>query len=207
MKFLSFLQQIQTCYQQTRSLSIFLRHGDRDLKATQNLGIDEPLNELGIEHSKQFGELLANINIYKIFTSPVQRCLETAKYIQKGYNRNLIIESSNLLGLPGIHIQNEKIAAKMFITHGNEGVYQMYIKNEGLEGFHEPRFIFQKLQEFIVQNISSKGINLYITHDILLAIWIFGYNGQVFPSIQSIHFLTGFIVKHYDQGEFEIVIH
>lgn len=207
MKFQPFIELIQQSYQETPNLSVFIRHADRNLKDTQNLGIEEPLNELGAFHSQQFGKNLSSIKIHKIFTSPVKRCLQTANYIQIGYGRNLIIQESNLLGLPGIHIHDEKIAAKCFQKHSTYEVYKSYVKNHGLEGFHQPEYIFQKLNEFCIQNIHSEHINLYITHDILLAIWIYAYNGKVYHLPKWIDFLTGFIIKHYDERKFEIVIY
>lgn len=207
MKFLSFIELIQQCYQETPNLSVFIRHGDRNLMDIQNLGIDEPLNELGIFHSQQFGKRLFSMKIHKIFTSPLKRCLQTANYIHIAYGKDLIIEESNLLGLPGIHIQDEKIAAKYFQKHSTYEVYQSYVQNYGLEGFHKPDFIFQKLNDFCIQNIHSEHINLYVTHDILLAIWIYAYNGKVYHFPQWIDFLTGFIVKHYDERRFEIVVY
>ncbi|MEO0157053.1 MAG: hypothetical protein ABIL07_08055 [candidate division WOR-3 bacterium] len=117
------------------------------------------------------------------------------------------IEESNVLGLPGIHIQDEKIAAKCFQKHSTYEVYQSYVQNHGLEGFHQPEYIFQKLNEFCIKNIHSEHINLYVTHDILLAIWIYAYNGKVYHPPKWIDFLTGFIIKHYDERKFEIVIY
>lgn len=207
MSYLQFVELIQKCYQENSTLSVFLRHADRDLRDTKNLGIDEPLNNLGIQNAQQFGKLLSHLKIHKIFTSPVERCLQTKNYIQNGYGKNLIIEQSNLLGLPGIHIKDEKIAANYFQKHSTYQVYQSYVQNYGLEGFHKPDFIFQKLNEWSIQNIHSEHINLYITHDILLAIYIFAYNKNVYHFPQWIDFLTGFIIKHYDKGKFEIVIY
>ncbi|MDR0506087.1 MAG: histidine phosphatase family protein [Dysgonamonadaceae bacterium] len=45
---------------------------------------------------------MSELKINKIFTSPVQRCVQTAEYIAKGYGKPLEITQSRELGDPGL---------------------------------------------------------------------------------------------------------
>ncbi len=52
---------------------------------------DIPLNETGIEQSKQISEKLLNYNISRIYSSPLIRAYETARIIQKKIHIEIVL--------------------------------------------------------------------------------------------------------------------
>ncbi|GHU68639.1 hypothetical protein FACS189413_06020 [Bacteroidia bacterium] len=62
------------------------------------------LNEAGKANALKFGEALSDLKINKIMTSPIGRCVQTAKFIAKGYGQAIDIIETKALGAPGLHI-------------------------------------------------------------------------------------------------------
>ena len=75
---------------------IFLfRHGETDFNKrglVQGQTCDIGLNEIGVEQAKKLAEKLQDINLQVIFSSPLQRALQTAEIIAKSKNIPVIIE-------------------------------------------------------------------------------------------------------------------
>jgi len=80
----------------TNGKFIYIRHGETDYNVKiQNIGkeiagvdpihLDLPLNEVGIAQSQELSKKIKEFKIQVVFTSPLNRCLETAYYALKDH--------------------------------------------------------------------------------------------------------------------------
>ncbi len=70
-----------------------MRHGERNSSLRGAVGgqLDEPLNKRGIEQAEIASKNLSDIEV--IYTSPLSRCLETAKIVNKKFNVKIITDN------------------------------------------------------------------------------------------------------------------
>ncbi|NJN78882.1 MAG: histidine phosphatase family protein [Saprospiraceae bacterium] len=108
---------------ENEKISLLLRHADRDDIPQGSFGNEILLNEKGKQNAQSLGKNLSESKINRIFTSPVERCVQTAEYITKGYGNSVEIIETVALGAPGLHISDEKIAGEFFLEYG---FYEMY---------------------------------------------------------------------------------
>ncbi len=116
-------------------ISLLIRHADRDAIPENSFGNEVLLNETGIKNAINYGKKLLNHQITKIYTSPVERCVQTAEWIMQGYGKPIQIIPTKILGAPGIHINNEEIAGDFFLKHGLQEVYKQFVQGKNLPGF------------------------------------------------------------------------
>ena len=71
----------------------FARHGKTDWnKENRVMGqIDIPLNEIGIEQAHVIAEKLANLDISRIFSSPLKRTMQTSEIIAQAINAPIAV--------------------------------------------------------------------------------------------------------------------
>jgi bisphosphoglycerate-dependent phosphoglycerate mutase len=127
------------------NIACLIRHADRDEFPPNSLGNEVPLNPKGINNALQFGKKLKHFTIHKIFTSPVERCVQTAQLIQEGIEKYLPIIQAKELGNPGLHIQDAELAGKIFLQYDYPKIYQKFVHYQVLEGFTPHQTLKQNL--------------------------------------------------------------
>ena len=177
------------------TIAYLIRHADRDPFPKNSFGNEVLLNEIGTKKAIQYGEKLSNHVITKIYTSPIERCVQTAECIMQGYGKPIQIITTKVLGAPGIHINDEKIAGDFFLKYGLKQIYQQFIEGKKLPGFASKKELFHNLTTFIQQNSITHQTTLFITHDLLIALYHFAYSGFIYENNQWIEFLEGLYLK------------
>lgn len=172
-------------------IALLLRHADRDDIPEGSFGNEIVLNDKGKRRAELFGESFAEMKINRIYTSPVERCVQTAEFITKGYGKSIEVIETKALGAPGLHITDEKIAGNFYLEHGFDKMYSMFkLGNEipGMASINELNF---KLTSFIKEHTKENGRTLFITHDMLIAFYHFSINGKVYTKENWVNYLTG----------------
>jgi broad specificity phosphatase PhoE len=190
------LEQIVKQYSPEDKLSLLIRHADRDKIPTGEFGDDVLLNETGIERALNFGKSLSELKINKIYTSPVKRCIQTAKCIVEGYGKPLKITQSHELGDPGLHISDSQVAGKFFLTEGFDELYRRIIDNIEIPGITATKQLNRKMTDFLMENTKENGITVFVTHDLLIAHYHFSINGKVYAKDDWVKYLGGLIFKN-----------
>ncbi|MDR2511190.1 MAG: phosphoglycerate mutase family protein [Bacteroidales bacterium] len=190
------LPQIHKHYSENDKISLLIRHADRDKIPTGEFGNDVLLNEKGKEKALSFGESLLELKINKIFTSPVQRCVQTAKYIAKGYGKPLEITQSHELGNPGLHISDDQTAGKFFLTEGFDELYYRITHNIDIPGISVTKEFNANMTNFLIENTKENGLTIFVTHDLLIAHYHFSINGKIYPKDDWVKYLDGLILKN-----------
>lgn len=189
-----FIEQINT-HSSNERLAVIIRHADRDKIPQGSFGNDVLINKKGIENSIIFGNNLKDKKINQIYSSPIPRCVETGKFIAKGYEKEFIIQESKALGNPGLHITDDQKAGTYYLKHGIDGMYHDFTNNIPISGVTSPKEYKNLMTEFLLDHTTEKGITLFITHDILIAFYHYALFGKVFIKPDWIGFMTGIIIK------------
>jgi broad specificity phosphatase PhoE len=143
----------------------FIRHAEK-----LDNSVHAKLTNKGLNDSFLYGKdlKLNNIRIDLIISSPIERCIQTAKKISEGYG-DIKIEESTLLGNPGIFVNNGDSAIKIFNKYKLVDIINMQLSKQELDGFNEIDVGTKKLLLFM-QN--QKDNILYISHDAIITPFI-----------------------------------
>ncbi|RKZ85649.1 MAG: hypothetical protein DRR19_16070 [Candidatus Parabeggiatoa sp. nov. 1] len=177
----------------------FIRHAEKSLVGEQTL------TQNGLQDAFFYGQKLSRTGIFfdLIKTSPVTRCIQTAEQIVKGMNIDIPIQESGLLGNPGIFVQDDQKAAKVFNQYSVCEVINQLIQNkQHLEVFYPIQQASQLLiDEFNTARLTNKSI-LYISHDAIIMPFVAYINGITeIDEKQIINFLQGYeIIKSASQN-------
>jgi hypothetical protein len=143
-------------------MNYFLRHGEKVDNSPNS-----PLTEQGKIDSQELGKQfkLENIQINHIISSPISRCVQTAQYFLKGYNKNIHIEKSTLWGNPGVFVIKD---TDIFKTHTVLEVINMQLSKNAPKEFRD----IEKGVELLDDNIKNNQNTLFISHDVIITPFI-----------------------------------
>lgn len=189
------IKQIVKHYSENSKLSLLIRHGDRDKIPEGSFGNEVLLNEKGKLNSFKFGESMSNIKINKILTSPVGRCVQTAKQIAKGHGSTIEIIETKAMGAPGLHINDEKAAGEFFLNFGFDEMYQRYLNEMEIPGIPKITDINRSITSFLTENTDQNGLTIFVTHDMLIAFYYYSINKTIFTKEHWVSYLSGLILE------------
>lgn len=178
------------------TISLLIRHADRDDIPEGSFGNDVLLNQTGQLNAFQYGEKLKNQQITKIYSSPVPRCVQTAEFITKGYGKSIQIIETIALGAPGLHINDEKIAGEFYLEHGFDVMYDSFKKGNAIPGMATLEILNQNMNNFINKNTTNNETTLFITHDMLIAFYHFSINKTIYTKENWVNYLSGITFKN-----------
>lgn len=182
-------------YNQNAKIALIIRHADRELIPDGEIGNDILINEKGVKNSIELGKLLKQYKINKIFTSPIDRCVQTSEFITNGYGKNIQIIKSNSLGDPGLHVSDEKEAGDFYLKYGFDEMYKRYKQNKKIPGVPKPAELKELMTDFIKTNTQQKGITIFVTHDSVIAFYDFALNDNIYTKDNWINYLSGMILE------------
>jgi broad specificity phosphatase PhoE len=177
-------------------ISLLLRHSNREDIPKGSFGNEILLNEKGIQNAISFGESLVEKKINRIFTSPIERCVQTAEYITKGYGKSLEIIETVALGSPGLHISDEKIAGEFFLEYGFDEMYNRFMQGHEIPGIPSVNELNHRIATFLKENTTQNGRTLFITHDMLIVFYHFSINKKVYTKDNWVNYMTGLTFKN-----------
>lgn len=128
------------------------------------------LTRKGLSDSYLYGKNLRvnNINIDLIISSPIERCIQTAKKISSGYG-DIKIKESTLLGNPGIFVNDGDSAMEIFNNHTLVDIINMLLSGQKLNGFNKIDVATKKLLLFME---NQRDNTLYVSHDAIITPFI-----------------------------------
>jgi len=142
-----------------------IRHAEKS-----DSSVHAKLTSRGLNDSYLYGKNLKsnNIKINLIISSPIDRCIQTAKKISEGYG-GIKIEESTLLGNPGIFVNDGDSAMKIFNNYKLLDIINIQLSRKELDGFNNIDIATQKLLLFMK---NQKDNILYISHDAIITPFI-----------------------------------
>lgn len=151
---------------------LIVRHAERPEISKGSIGNDISITEDGVSQTKLFARNLKE-TVVSIKSSPVLRCMQTAKIISETLQLTPeAITTSKLLGDPGFLISDASLAWKSWCKKGSEVVNQHLLTgSETWPGFYD----FHSATSNMVNQIKNELINtdtgtiIWVTHDTILA--------------------------------------
>ena len=196
---LSLLQKTYTLDSEIPAL-IHIRHSERDLGK-----LHTDLTQTGLEASRQFGMHLPKDRTYRLYHTPSNRTLDTAKKIIEGIQENqgqaTIKDTLELTTMRDeekavINLRkywDEKTQIRSWFYKWAAGHYPPWEMSSTLDAA-------QHLAGIMRQNIdtaSSDSIDIYVTHDTWVAVCIFHWFGLMID--RWVSFLDGYLVQFYPE--------
>lgn len=201
MKFLERLRKIDNA--DARRLAILIRHGERQAIPAGTFGNEVTLTQNGITESIRLGEELSRFNIGRIYTSPIDRCVQTAESIKKGLEKvhhTAEIVCDDLLGNPGFHIADANLAGKAYLKYGCIGVYEHFSRGENIEGLASIDALKGRAKQWLEEKTVEKGVTLFVTHDALIAHFALANGLYSYSAENWVDFLDGIILDFSNHG-------
>ena len=147
---------------------IFLRHGQAENNTKKILAGRSPnvnLTQTGLEQAEQAGEMLKSLNISAIYTSPIDRALQTAQIVSKHCGLEAVTDDRLIeldMGKFTMMPYNE-----IFAKYGNVFLkfYQgsEEVSENGVETFARVEERVSKMVEYVVNEHKEKNVVL-VTH-------------------------------------------
>jgi probable phosphoglycerate mutase len=147
---------------------IFLRHGQAENNIKKILAGRSPgvnLTEVGIQQAEQAGKMLEPLNISAIYSSPIDRALQTAEIVGKQYDLEISIDDRL------IELDMGKFTKmpydEIFAKHGNvflkfyEGSEE--VSENGVETFTKVQKRVFDMVDFIINKHKNENVVL-VTH-------------------------------------------
>ena len=153
--------------------SLLLRHAEREAIPAGTFGRDVPLTARGVASAQRLGATLAGIRPrLSAAASPVPRCEATAKAMLRGAGRPEQAAPDRRLGEHGPFIVNAEASGALFLQVGIREIVRRQLTDaqppSGMRATSEGVSILLNL---LVGGLRSNGrLNLYVTHDSILAV-------------------------------------
>jgi len=182
-------------------LAIMIRHGDREKIPAGEHGNEVLLNKKGEENSFALGKSLQGYHINKIFTSPIQRCVQTAEFIARGYGKELEIIQTTCLGAPGLHITDDALAGEYFLKYGMFKILDEFRNGEPSPGLRNQSEYSTAMTDFINTNTNENGLTIFVTHDSLIALYDYCISKTIYTQDNWVKYLGGVIINTNYNGK------
>ncbi len=152
-----------------KNAKMILRHSIRGEIPPQDMGLHILLTREGEKMAEHFGKH-CHFHIETIFTSTIQRCIQTATLIAKGYKEQtgetITISPTHILA--DSYIEDVELAQKLFIQDSPYQIMSAFLRNQKLQGMKDLYTTMRILFDFIFQNKESENMEIFITHDTFL---------------------------------------
>ena len=156
-------------------VSLILRHAEREDIPPGTFGVDVPLTASGVTSAERLGTMLsATRSQVRATTSPVPRCESTARAILRGGDWPEEVVQDWRLGEPGPFVVDEEISGALFLQIGILEIVRHQLTHvEPPVGMRATSEGVDILLELAANDLRSGGrLNIYVTHDAILAVLV-----------------------------------
>ena len=174
------------------TICIFIRHGEKDT-------VQYGLTENGKREINAFSQKLLMLEQgIQIYTSPENRCMETASIINSVVNeKETIIRCSAFLGKPGIQVRDETAYAKLTDTMKCRNIFKEWKQGLHRDAMPSPETIRKEAMAFFTRTAIPNGITLYISQSGTVACtgYALGLVDYKADSEDWVDFLDGYVLR------------
>ena len=175
------------------ALGILIRHAEREPIRTAQDAPLAPLTEKGRKEARVLGTILRGIPVHRIFSSPIERCIDTAQCVAEGMGKKKEIQKNSVL--LKAYIDNWEIASKEIFRENPMQIIRDYLMGQTVPGMASIAKGSHKLLQFVYQNVVEGKISLFFTHDALIMPFWQHYTGAKFPRDAIVPFLGASIIR------------
>lgn len=184
-----------------RPVVLLLRHSARGPLPVGEAGNNVPITGSGKRSAVELGRKLG-AHIRSLHSSPVPRCIQTAKALRKGANAELDIAVSRLLGDPGVYVLDGDLAWRNWERLGHEEVMRCIVsEDEPLPGMAQPDEAARILLRHMLTSAGdSSGLHLFVTHDSVITATVSRLQGSPHGPSDWPCFLEGALFWQSEEG-------
>ncbi len=153
-------------------IAIVMRHAERfDIKRGE-VGLDVSLTEDGEKSAFKLGSDHLKGKISNVYSSYIQRCIDTGENILKGAeNTNIKIEPMAILAGDEIFINDFQKMADFYMTNGMLTLLDLAYDRKKIVGLNNVEASVYSFINVILEKIENQnGISLFITHDMFISL-------------------------------------
>jgi len=153
-------------------IALLTRHSIREESENPLAGYNVPLTAEGVELARHWGHALGRC-FSGLFSSPVGRCMDTARAMADGAGVSGSIVRIGQLTEPGGYVQDPAVAGRQLLKLGPMAFASKHLKGQ-VRGTLSPREGAARILEHIYKNQGEAGaVALHVTHDTILASFIY----------------------------------
>lgn len=173
------------------NICVFIRHGEKDI--TNYCLTDKGKNEI-----IKLGNSLCLLNKkIKIYSSPENRCIETASIINNIVNKDNDFYISDVLGKPGVQVKDEVEYTKLTDTIRCREIFKEWKKGALGNAMNSPEIIRTEIIDFFEKTSIKEGITIYISQSGTVActgysLGLMDYNAN---DEEWVGYLDGYILR------------
>ncbi len=158
---------------ENRPVALLTRHSIREQAKQGFAGYEVPLTPEGVQLAEAWGARLDR-PLHKAWSSPVGRCMDTAKAMLLGAERvDIEVHQHIQLVEPGCFVKDIRTAGPLFMQMGPVQ-FANYHFREVVRGVRSPREGTHRLLTFLRDAQGAPGsLSLFVTHDTILAACIY----------------------------------
>ena len=156
-------------------VALVLRHAEREDIPPGTFGVDVQMTANGIASAEKLGAALSSIKPQtRVTSSPVSRCESTARAILRGGDWPEEVIQDWRLGGPGPFMVDEEIGGALFLQVGILEIVRHQLTHvEPPAGMRATSEGVDLLLELTAADLRSCGrLNIYVTHDAILAVLV-----------------------------------
>lgn len=175
-----------------RPSALLLRHAERPPLSWDESDYTLPITDEGARASRALGALLG-VRLRGLHTSPLTRCMQTARAIGEGAGVAQALVSDRLLGDPGAFVVDAVKAQQTWIElgHARAMAYLTGADPEPLPGLAAPATAAQRLVDHLLSPARLPGVHVFVTHDSVIAATVAQLAGRALVSEGWPQFLEG----------------
>ena len=183
-------------------MSLVIRHAEREDIPEGTFGHDVNLTAQGLQAAEQLGAALSEKRTINVVSSPVPRCMQTAKGILDGAGSSAEIITDRRLGDPGAFIVDPEIAGPLFLELPILEIARLQLQDETpLPGMRPTKEGAAILLDLVTKNLGGTGrLDVFVTHDVILAVLVGSILGVTIEEAGWPDFLEGLLVWRSDSS-------
>ena len=176
--------------------ALVIRHAEREEIPIGTFGVDVPLTAHGVVSAAQLGNALGAGRQVSVTSSPVPRCVQTAEAILQGCNNDSPVQLDRTLGDPGPFVVDPEASGPLFLeTDILDIVRRQLSGSEPPAGMRPTADGVGMLIELVALGLGRSGrVNVFVTHDSILAVLVASTLGKSADQIGWPDFLDGLLL-------------
>lgn len=177
-------------------VALVIRHAEREQIPLGTFGFDVPLTAHGVASAFQLGKALCAGRRVGVVSSPVPRCVQTAEVILRGCGHSSRVMLDRRLGDPGPFVVDSDLVGPLFLeTDTLEIVRRQLSESEPLPGMRPTDEGVGALLDLVADSLESYGrLNVYVTHDSILAVLVARLFGMSIDEVGWPGYLDGLLL-------------
>ena len=155
-------------------VSLVIRHAERDEIPADTFGFDVSLTAGGIAAARRLGASLSAMRTVMVVSSPVARCVQTAKEMLRGGGVSTKVPVDRRLGAPGPFVVEPEVSGSLFRELPVQEIARRQLQHAGLlPGMRPTAEGVEILTGLTAGSLGENGrLDVYVTHDVILSVLV-----------------------------------